>query len=245
MAKIVGVVCACGSSLAVGPEGPMVHIGAAVASCLTLAMPQALLGEVRGGEEEEWEGEAAAREAAREAEVGAAEGEMREAASDDFFRDDARAASAAQRGRGGGPFSGRRVEREEAAATATAAAEGLRKFSSREADQQQHDENEDEGTDTMDALDDAETYALLHGRPGSGGGGGRGEGPRGQRGRVGTSSSSSLRNPSHRTTRRATALSRLLLDLASHATQREFISAGAAAAGNRLRVTARFLIFLT
>ncbi|CAE7925312.1 clcD [Symbiodinium sp. KB8] len=28
-AKILGVICACGSSLAVGPEGPMIHIGAA------------------------------------------------------------------------------------------------------------------------------------------------------------------------------------------------------------------------
>ena len=47
-AKVVGVVCACGSSLAVGPEGPMVHVGAAVASCLTLAMPLRYLTEVRG-----------------------------------------------------------------------------------------------------------------------------------------------------------------------------------------------------
>ena len=50
VAKIFGVAAACGSSLAVGPEGPMVHIGAAMASVVTLAMPRAWLGEVRGGE---------------------------------------------------------------------------------------------------------------------------------------------------------------------------------------------------
>jgi hypothetical protein len=49
-AKVFGVAAACGSSLAVGPEGPMVHIGAAMASVVTLAMPRAWLGEVRGGE---------------------------------------------------------------------------------------------------------------------------------------------------------------------------------------------------
>ena len=32
VAKILGVICACGSSLAVGPEGPMIHIGAAAGS---------------------------------------------------------------------------------------------------------------------------------------------------------------------------------------------------------------------
>eukprot|EP00240_Pyramimonas_obovata_P013543 CAMPEP_0118958988 /NCGR_PEP_ID=MMETSP1169-20130426/62902_1 /TAXON_ID=36882 /ORGANISM="Pyramimonas obovata, Strain CCMP722" /LENGTH=230 /DNA_ID=CAMNT_0006907115 /DNA_START=418 /DNA_END=1107 /DNA_ORIENTATION=+ len=35
VAKVVGTVCGILSSLAVGPEGPMVHIGAAVASVLT------------------------------------------------------------------------------------------------------------------------------------------------------------------------------------------------------------------
>ena len=30
VAKIVGVTFACGSSLAVGPEGPMIHIGATI-----------------------------------------------------------------------------------------------------------------------------------------------------------------------------------------------------------------------
>ena len=50
VAKIFGVAAACGSSLAVGPEGPMVHVGAAMASVVTLAMPRTWLGEVRGGE---------------------------------------------------------------------------------------------------------------------------------------------------------------------------------------------------
>ena len=35
VAKIVGTTCGILSSLAVGPEGPMVHIGAAVASVMT------------------------------------------------------------------------------------------------------------------------------------------------------------------------------------------------------------------
>ena len=39
VAKVIGVACAVGSSLAVGPEGPMVHVGAAVASCVVLAAP--------------------------------------------------------------------------------------------------------------------------------------------------------------------------------------------------------------
>jgi hypothetical protein len=70
VAKIIGVVCACGSSLAVGPEGPMVHIGAAVASCLTLILPKMYLGEVRGGEEHEGEqGHADERASSQRAEV--------------------------------------------------------------------------------------------------------------------------------------------------------------------------------
>ena len=48
VAKVVGVICAVGSSLAVGPEGPMVHVGAAVASCVVLAAPNRWL---RDGEE--------------------------------------------------------------------------------------------------------------------------------------------------------------------------------------------------
>jgi chloride channel 7 len=48
VAKVVGVICAVGSSLAVGPEGPMVHVGAAVASCVVLAAPNRWL---KDGEE--------------------------------------------------------------------------------------------------------------------------------------------------------------------------------------------------
>lgn len=44
LAKVIGVICAVGSSLAVGPEGPMVHIGAAVASCVVLMGPKRWLG---------------------------------------------------------------------------------------------------------------------------------------------------------------------------------------------------------
>jgi chloride channel 7 len=183
VAKIVGVVCACGSSLAVGPEGPMVHIGAAVASCLTLALPRALLGEVRGGEEGQ-EGE----EGAEGEEGGFARGAGEE--------------------RGGSEGSVPLVEE---------GVERLDKFH-----EQEEEEEEEEEVD-MDALDEAETFATAaHARSVGGGGAGRGGGGGGGAGGL-------LRNPSHRTTRRAAALSRLLLDLASHATQREFISAGAAA----------------
>ena len=62
VAKTLGVVCAVGSSLAVGPEGPMVHVGAAVAAGVTLAAPKMCLPEVTGtgnggdGEEDEEEG---------------------------------------------------------------------------------------------------------------------------------------------------------------------------------------------
>ena len=51
VAKVIGVTCAVGSSLAVGPEGPMVHVGAAVASCVVLAAPNRWL---RDGEERDF-----------------------------------------------------------------------------------------------------------------------------------------------------------------------------------------------
>ena len=50
VAKVIGVTCAVGSSLAVGPEGPMVHVGAAVASCVVLAAPNRWLRDGAAGD---------------------------------------------------------------------------------------------------------------------------------------------------------------------------------------------------
>ena len=194
VAKIFGVAAAVGSSLAVGPEGPMVHIGAAMASVVTLAMPRAWLGEVRGGEAYD--------------------------DSDDSEDSDAGARRAAKASRARAPL------------------------------------DKDEDDDLFDAIDDAASLEesrrrgdLLAGfagnRNNNGGdddesaGGPRGVGRNGRDGRNSRGGSSAF--SAHRardgndgnngdiTTRRASALSRLLLDLASNATQREFVSAGAAA----------------
>ena len=163
VAKTLGVVCACGSSLAVGPEGPMVHIGAALASCITLALPRTCLGEVRGGEED---GD------------GEVEANWRTAKAEDEME------RRAGLGDGGYVTSGDvRTRREERGSRRTGA----------------NGEGGDDGGGEYDGLDVDGHVAHAW---------------------------------QHRTkvaTRRAAASSRLLLDLASHATQREFVSAGAAA----------------
>ena len=177
-AKVIGVVCACGSSLAVGPEGPMVHVGAAVASCLTLAMPLRYLTEVRG--------EDLARDARGGAEDkrGATNVDRDDDASSTISPD---ASIAADRlfARGGvfGPGGGFRGPRSD---------------------------TDDGWSDANDPDSDDDP------RRGS-----RSLGPR--------VSVSRLRRRRRRSARRAAATSRLMLDLASHATQREFVSAGAAA----------------
>ena len=177
-AKVIGVVCACGSSLAVGPEGPMVHVGAAVASCLTLAMPLRYLTEVRGEDLE------------RDARGGAEDkrGPTNVDRDDDAsstISPDASIAADRLLARGGvfGPGGGFRGPRSD---------------------------TDDGWSDANDSDSDDDP------RRGS-----RSLGPR--------VSVSRLRRRRRRSARRAAATSRLMLDLASHATQREFVSAGAAA----------------
>ena len=58
-AKIVGVACGVGSSLAIGPEGPMIHIGAALASVCTLYWPRAVLCAQKDENEDEDEDDSA------------------------------------------------------------------------------------------------------------------------------------------------------------------------------------------
>ena len=207
VAKIFGVAAACGSSLAVGPEGPMVHIGAAMASVVTLAMPRAWLGEVRGGEayDDDDDGDDSDFDSDHDSGAGARRAHTKASREkdedEDLFDAIDDAASLEESRRRGDLLAGSIAGN-----------------------------NEHGGND--------ESAGRSSGGPrGSNGRDGRRRGRRLSRGGSsafsahhahngnGAGNNSSARQP----TRRSTQLSRLLLDLASNATQREFVSAGAAA----------------
>ena len=192
-AKVIGVVCACGSSLAVGPEGPMVHVGAAVASCLTLAMPRRFLGEVRGDG-----------------------GDRRGGSPDEEYHTDAR------RGGERDDDVSSTMSPDSSVAAARLLSRGVGVFGPGGGFRGPRSETDDGGSDANDPGSDWDDGDE---RGDDDGDGGRGFGRHG----VSRISPSRLRRRRRRMARRAAATSRLMLDLASHATQREFVSAGAAA----------------
>ena len=205
VAKIFGVAAACGSSLAVGPEGPMVHVGAAMASVVTLAMPRTWLGEVRGGEaytdddDDAGDDSDAGGERRGHAKASrAARAPVEEDEDEDLFDAIDDAASLEESRRRGDLLAGRVT--------------GINNAS-----------GDDESAGPSGVSRNGHN--------------GRRRGRRLSRGGSSAFSTHNTRNgaagddnsTARRFTRRSTQLSRLLLDLASNATQREFVSAGAAA----------------
>jgi len=177
---------------------PKVHIGAAVASCLTLLLPKMYLGEVRGGEE--YEGLAGAAD-----EIAGGPGALR--------------ANLQRAGAGAGAGAGNGGADEAGVPGGNGDVNEDSEGMYGGADKEEHEDVFQTATNGFAsngfAPDSGDSHATT---------------PRQHSGiRMRNRRPARNRNPAHRTTRRAGAFSRLLMDLASHATQREFISAGAAA----------------